>query len=132
MRCDLIFGAIVIFALSVIVCEIFTVEMCMTLTLTLIIGHGHKYANRKAICHFIIVGNCNVCSICHRLRYIHSQNARDLWNGPRSYVSVLIERQYATSYALVIAMFTLFFTDREIATNEMCMILTLTFEMGQG
>ena len=45
---------IAMFVQSVIVCEIFTIEMCMTLTLTFRIGQGQMYvnANRKKIAYW--------------------------------------------------------------------------------
>ena len=51
------------------VCEILTVEICVTLTLTA--GIKYKYTNSKARCHLIFVGNSNVCQIFHRLRDNH-------------------------------------------------------------
>ena len=60
---------IAIFALSVTLCEILTVEMCRTLALTFKMGQGQcKYANRTATCDFLCVGNSNACPICHRFR----------------------------------------------------------------
>ena len=68
------------FTLSVTKCEILTVKMCMTLTMTFSPLEWAmvkcKYVNQKAACDFLYVGNSNVChgcSICHQLRDISSQ-----------------------------------------------------------
>ena len=37
--CDMIFGSVVMFAMPVIVCDIFTGAMCMILNLTFRVGH---------------------------------------------------------------------------------------------
>ena len=58
----------VLFALCCTVYEIFAVEMCMILTLTLKRGQGKtKYVNRKAMQDFLFDGNSNVCHIYYRL-----------------------------------------------------------------
>ena len=46
--------AIALFALSVTVCEILKVEMCMTLTLTIRVGQVKcQYVNRNATCDIL-------------------------------------------------------------------------------
>ena len=56
-------------ALLVTVYEIFAVEMCLTLTLIFKWSKFKcKVTNQKPINKFTYVGNCNICSICHRLR----------------------------------------------------------------
>ena len=72
---DFFYMAIVIFALSVTVYEIFTVKLCMTSTLTFKMGKVQcKHTNRKPMSDFLCLGNRNICSICHRLRdnYVQS------------------------------------------------------------
>ena len=64
--------AIIIYARSVIIYEMFTVEVRMTLTLTFVKGQGQcKCDNRKSIQKFLFDGNSNVCRVCHLLRDIH-------------------------------------------------------------
>ena len=62
--------AIATLALSVTICEILTVELYMTSTLTFKTASvKRKYTNGKAICHFIFVGKSNVClsvTICDK------------------------------------------------------------------
>ena len=54
--------------ISVTVCKIFTVKMCMILILILELAKVKcKYANGKATCNFLFVGSSSVCPICHRL-----------------------------------------------------------------
>ena len=70
---------IVMFSLSVTVCKMLTVEMCITLTLTLKWAKVRcKYAKEK-LCDFLFDGNSNVCPIHHHLRDIHSQNVHDFY-----------------------------------------------------
>ena len=57
--------AILMFVLSVTILEIFTVKMCMTLTLTFKVGYGQIYANHKPICDIIFDCNNNVYPVCH-------------------------------------------------------------------
>ena len=71
--------AIAKFALSVTICEKFAIEMCTTLTLPLEwINIKYKYANGKALCEFLFVGNSSVCPLCHHLRYISNRIVHDL------------------------------------------------------
>ena len=84
------------FALSVTVCEIFTVETWMTLTLTVRRAKVKcKYANT-----FYLLPIAKVCHIRYRLRDIINRNVLDrdpnLWNGPRSIANKRIERIHAT------------------------------------
>ena len=66
-------------ALYATVCEIFTVETCITLTMTFGFNKVKcKYANGNALCDFLFVGNSNACSIGHRLRDVIGWNVRDL------------------------------------------------------
>ena len=86
-------------ALPVTIYVIFTVEMCMTVTLTFRIGRKQcKYASEMVVCNFVFVGNSNVCPICHRLWDIINRNVHDLdlWDGPRSNVNMQVKRPYAT------------------------------------
>ena len=67
------FMAIVRFDLSVVISEIFAVELFMTLSLTFRIGKvTRRYANQTTFC----VRNNNVCPIYRRLRDIH------VWTSP--------------------------------------------------
>ena len=69
--------ALVIFNLSATIYEIFWIEICMTLTLTFIMGQGQmvkcKYTNRKSTGDFLCIGNNNICPSSHRLRDIRSK-----------------------------------------------------------
>ena len=65
---------IVMFAPSVTVCKIFTVEICITVTLTTRIGHGQMQIYKlKAMFNFLFVGNSNVYHICHHLQDNHNE-----------------------------------------------------------
>ena len=69
--------AIALFALSVIVCEILTVEMRMTLTLTSRMGQDQmQICHSKGHMRLFCVGNNYVCSICHRLRDNHLSSSQ--------------------------------------------------------
>ena len=97
--------------------------MCMTLILTFRMGSmSYKYANRKAMCNFLFVGNTDVCHICHRLRDINGRNVHNhdlnVWNWPRSNVNMLVWMPHATFYALAIAMF--------VPSVTVCEIITFT------
>ena len=69
-------------ALSFTICEMFSFEMCMILTLNFRMGQGHlrmrqlKRYLRLLCVHNIVI--CNVCPICYRLRNIHSRNMHNL------------------------------------------------------
>ena len=64
---------------SICHCDILTIEMCMTFTLTLEWDMVKcKYANENYVCDIIYVGNRNVCSICHHLQDILYRNVQDL------------------------------------------------------
>ena len=49
------------------VCEIFTVELCMTLTLTFRIGQDQNINMPIEKPHATCVGNSDMCHSCHRL-----------------------------------------------------------------
>ena len=67
------------FALSVMISDILTVELYITLTLTFERAKAKcKYANGKAVCDLIFVGSSNVCPVCHHLREIRNRNVHDL------------------------------------------------------
>ena len=71
--------AIVVSAISATVCKILLIKMCKTLTLTVRMGKVKcKYANGKAVCDFIFVGNMNVCPIRYNLQDVINQNVHDL------------------------------------------------------
>ena len=53
----------------------------------------------------------------------------ELWNGPRSYVNMLIDKLYSTSYLMAIITFFLSVTIYEIVSAEMCLALLLTIQM---
>ena len=58
---DVIFWVIVMLAISVTICEIFTGKIYLTLTLPIeLVKVKCRYANRKAECDFLYVGNRNV------------------------------------------------------------------------
>ena len=68
---------IAISALSVTILKIFTVEMCMTLTITLRMGKERSNVNMSIeIPYKAVVGisSLNVCSMCHHFRDIRSRN----------------------------------------------------------
>ena len=75
---------------------------------TCIIGQGqmwiYQFKDNRRLSTY---GNCNVCSINHRLRDICSRNMHnldlDLYNGPRPIVNVPIKSQYTTFYMVTIA-----------------------------
>ena len=63
--------AVAMFALYFIIYEIFTVEICMTFTLTLTFKTGKaKAANGKPMYNFLFDCNGNVVAKCYRLRDI--------------------------------------------------------------
>ena len=92
----------------------------------------YKYANGKAACYFLFIGNINVCLIFQRLRDIDNKNMHDidldLQNGPRSIAmeSMCLYNCWQQLYVPYLS------TICEILTVKICMTLTLTFRMGEG
>ena len=74
--------AMAMFAISVTVCEIITVEICMILTLTFNIQNGPKSnINRpmkKPYATSYLSAIAMFDNVCHHLRDIRSQNVNDL------------------------------------------------------
>ena len=75
----LLFMAMVMFVLVVTILDMFTVLMCMNLTLTFNTGQGKmQICPSKGHTRLHIFGSSNVCSIYQHFRDIHSQNVHDL------------------------------------------------------
>ena len=88
----------------------YSVEKCRILNLPFRICQvSYKYANGKAVCDFLFLGNSNVYPICYRLRKILIRNMHDLDHGiqnwPRSNVYGTTQKPLASFYLLAIAMF---------------------------
>ena len=81
--------AIVLFAVSVTILEIFKIEMCITLILNCRMNQGRvQNMQMDSLYSNIYVGNNNVFPRYHRLPDIHSQNVHgpdlELYNRPHS------------------------------------------------
>ena len=78
--------ALALFARSVAICEIFTVQMCLTWIVTFSVGQDQMYICQwkgRMQLFFYICWHCNsnFCHICHCLQEIQSNCARP-WRWP--------------------------------------------------
>ena len=79
---------IAMFVISVTVCDIFTVEICMILALTFRTGRGQMQIYRsKENSRLPMNWQCDVYHICHRLRHLQSKYARS-WTRPLEWTKV--------------------------------------------
>ena len=115
---------------SVTILDIFTVQIYMTLTLTL------EWASRLnliiPICDRILNCNSKVDHICYNFRYINSRHMHHLGllNWPRSNVHFLMQIPYIKSH-LMAAVSWLRYHFRDMC-SRMCLTLILHFKIGQG
>ena len=122
--------AIVLFAVYVTILEIFTIKMCMILTLTFRMGQGKKckYTNRKAIYVTSYLLQCLLCLSPY------DRNSQSKCTRPLEWTNVNCKYVNGTAVydcLLAIVMFTPSVTFFMIFTVKMHMTLTLISIMNQ-